>query len=319
VLRMFHSSVKRHRWAPPSEPADPLPDDLTILGLTDMPAPPAPPKPTKRDVAKSDGLAKASSAPLPSDAREEFISSLYPSFEPAILKIGLHSKLSEHVDIASLRAKHFELADSVFAPRKLVADSGAFYDNDECFARGLDIDFARCNQERFRIQIGLYDARPAGTMHELVDLKEIKAVLRKNAKLISRVFQYYAALGAGSGHGDGNAILQSEYLQLLAVCNIPDEASPACKAEDCNRIFVSTHQQERSLSEEHLDGARDTKKEEQQPFLLRFEFMQCLVRLSIAKYIKIEQKKSAFTSQKAIKEISEVRVDDEHHSTSQTS
>merc|ERR1711988_669174 len=47
----------------------------------------------------------------------------------------------------------FDIVESVFAPRRVTNDSKTFYDDEQVTRRAFEIDFARCNQERFRLLI----------------------------------------------------------------------------------------------------------------------------------------------------------------------
>jgi len=87
-------------------------------------------------------------------------------------------------------------------------------------------------------------------------------------------------------------------VQLLKLCKIPDESSPECKMIDCDGIFAATNEEEETLAEQRALGAFNNNNT-----LLRFEFMQCLVRLAIAKYVNGSTKRRATT--KAIKDVSD--------------
>lgn len=96
------------------------------------------------------------------------------------------------------------------------------------------------------------------------------------------------------------SILHAEYTELLKTCRIPDEASPHCKLIDCDSIFAETNEEEESLAEQRALANFNNGHA-----LLRFEFIQCLVRLSIAKYVKNVQQRRARHKATVIKDLSE--------------
>jgi hypothetical protein len=63
---------------------------------------------------------------------------------------------------------------------------------------------------------------------------------------------------------------------FLTQSRIPDETSQACKRTDCERVFISSNYEydKNSLESEINDDNS----------LTRFEFLEALIRLAVAKY-----------------------------------
>jgi len=326
TLRLFHASTKRNWKAPAVEPDEPQPETLTALGLPSMPPNPPPPQPSKRDLPKlvqtevramrlkpetkkgASGSSAISTAYVSLMEEERFVMTAHtPEAMPSGAMAGVSSLLGGKPDVT------LPLFESVFAPRRLTSDSRTFFDDGNVTLRAFEIDFARCNQERFRLLIQQEDDDTAALVatgnevdaagaSESVEIAEIKDVLCRHRDVIYRCFQYYAALGAINERGDGYSIGIEDYEAFFRKCRLHDEKSPACKAADLLDIFHTTNEEEGTgLKEDSEMNAVNADKA-----LLRFEFLQCLVRVAIAKYVHAGQTlRRRSSSSKQIADVSE--------------
>lgn len=95
---------------------------------------------------------------------------------------------------------------------------------------------------------------------------------RAHYEVICHIFNYYATMG----DGDCFAIKGNAYLEFLEQTRIPDATNPKCGMKDLDTIFVVTNVVEDMRSaESQVNLARA---------LMRFEFLEILVRIALAKY-----------------------------------
>ena len=316
-LRLFHASQKRNWKAPAQEPVEPTPSSLATLGMASLPPHPPPPQPSRRDVQKL--TTSEVRAPRPrketrsADAADGAYSYGDTEIEAETLTLVVNPASGaagmDLLPIGSKKDVPFDLFSSVFASRRVTTDGKSFYDDEQVVRRAFEIDFARCNQERFRLLIreedddtadvdgdGVPDSGAANS--ESTEIGEIKEVLCKHRDTFYSAFRYYSALGAINERGDGFAIGPEDFEAFCKKCKLADEASSSCKMADLQQIFNTTNEEEDTLDEQkemaevNLDRA-----------LLRFEFMQCLVRIAIAKYVHGGE--STKTRTKKIADVSE--------------
>jgi hypothetical protein len=311
TLRLFHASTKRNWRAPHMEPEELEPSTLLVLGLHEMPAHPPPPQPSKRDLPK---LPQSEVRPIRPKAlvkaeagSTSAIVSAYASLvdeEKFVLKVQPKSGATElFVDKARLN-QSFDLFSSVFAGRRIVSDARSFYDDPVVTQRSFEIDFARCNQERFRLLIKAEDddtANASGAASESIEIGEIKEVLNKHREMLYRAFTYYAALGAVDGRGDGYSVCLEEYELFCKSCKLADEKSSWCKAVDLVDLFYTTNEEEATgMAEQSEANAVNADKA-----LMRFEWFQVIVRLAIAKYVKAQDGRRQRGGVKRIADVSD--------------
>lgn len=147
--------------------------------------------------------------------------------------------------------------------------------------RAFEIDWSRCNTERFRNFVRREDDA-SGDGELDAELAELKTALKEKCGLIYSVYAYYCAIGATA---DRYAMGLPEYHMLLHDLDLAEPSSKGCKPADLDNIFISTNvedatrgapsREQKALNSANLDKA-----------LMRFEFLQAIVRLAIAKYLK---------------------------------
>ena len=292
TLRMFHRSHRRNAVAPPEEPAAPVypppPDDLTALQLDGLPAAPPPTQPSKRDVPTLPQSIHLG-APQPKEhvLKVSHDDVWYGTITTDNIAFGAKEKGREAVLASSMapqvaarpqKPQELDLNTSVFASRKTTSDGRSFFSGPRITGRAFEIDWSRMNQERFRRLVAHED--DGGQFGADSELAEIKDVMFKHRELIYSTYSYYCAMGESH---DGFVMGALEYNAWLRDCGIPDEESRACRAGDLDTIFITTNFEEKSSkhSEQSVINAANVDRA-----LMRFEFLQCLVRVAIAKYIK---------------------------------
>ena len=125
--------------------------------------------------------------------------------------------------LTGVAAEPFVLETSVFARRKLTSDGHSFFHRASTSARGFQIDWARCNTERFRALIVSNDAD--GAEGAAFEMAEVRDVLLSHHRLISSVYTYYCV--AGDVH-DGYAMGKAAFFDLLRAMQVTDGASESC-------------------------------------------------------------------------------------------
>ena len=107
-----------------------------------------------------------------------------------------------------------------------------------------------------------------------MEIGEIKDVLCRHRDTFYSAFRYFSGLGAINERGDGFSMAEDYVETLSKACKLANENSTKCKFEDLQKIFDETN-----VEEETLDEQKEMAEVNLDRALLRFEFMQCLVRL----------------------------------------
>ena len=193
---MYHTSNKRNARLPPSEPNAALPDSLGTLQVTALPPPPPPPQPSKRDLpqlAQTIFLAAAQPARhtlrVSSDdvwygtlARDDIVLGALQVAPPNSVEAEMQLAEELHAqEQAQKQASTLDLDASIFSARKADSDSRSFLCRKAaCMERAFEIDWSRCNTERFRALIGREDdAQGGGDAEVNAECADIKAALKQ--------------------------------------------------------------------------------------------------------------------------------------------
>jgi len=114
-------------------------------------------------------------------------------------------------------------------------------------------------------------------------LEEIKEVLLKHRHAIYSVYAHYCINGAAH---DRYVMGLLEYTEFVKDCELADPASKDCRKADFDRIFVASDVEDRggrmSQEQKEFNSANIDRA------LMRFEWVQALVRIALAKYMKSE-------------------------------
>jgi len=168
----------------------------------------------------------------------------------------------------------WDIYKSIYAPRLKEADARSFWEERPFWKKMFRADWTRCcSQERFVNMIDREAKKNKGghtTGKE--ELAEIGMTIDKHYPLMMRAFKYFSLLGSG-----GCFTMQlNEYTDFLDTCLIPDPESDKCKRSDCDTLFITANYEE--------DKKSEVSKVNEDNALLRFEFIEVLIRLALAKY-----------------------------------
>lgn len=209
--------------------------------------------------------------------REEikvYTTRLPPMTSPAAAGAPTTKKPKDHMIIWSNRARW--------------ADSKSIYDTPEVKRAKLDIDYARaldeCKLDKFILQHDDEYVAPKGGKQraakddmqaslegedKLRELREVKDALWAYHDSVIMIFDIYAALGGDSVH----EMSLNEWSELVRDFELADNSSKYCKKADLDRLFIAVD------AASNGDFAKDKQ-------LNRIEFLTCLVRLAVLKYVK---------------------------------
>eukprot|EP00210_Caulerpa_lentillifera_P005165 g4937.t1 len=126
------------------------------------------------------------------------------------------------------------------------------------------------------------------------EVQEIKDELSEKSDILRASFIYYSMR---NGPANSGSILQLSLQQWLAFaqeCDVLDSKSTGVKSTDLVRMFVSTNFEEDSKTEESEANDDDA--------LVRFEFLEIIIRASFGKYISSKQLNDSSDSVKKLLE-----------------
>ena len=207
-------------------------------------------------------------------------------------------------------ASAWSLEDSVFAMRAETSDAKDFYDTDDVLRACFEADWRNLSRKaRFVNMIDLYDDDGGEK-----EMEEVKEALWNMYGTIADAFEFYSVMGESpfSSH----VIEWSAYRRFVHDCKIADYGS--CKQETVDAIFDIENDEEAEESGSDNDDDIDNNGEgngagkdgagedgggqgavlagpvsvsalnemNDDRALMRFEFLGCIVRLSVAKFIK---------------------------------
>jgi len=276
-----------------------MPQTLSALGVDHLPQRTVAPHPTERDMPRLSHSfeMKAPTPPTvmlhgmagPSDPgkiADEPITLIANCMLPVVEREGLD------LDLPTTTKEHsqkpppaWSLDKSIFAPRKQTSDGHSLWTTKRLLSRAFEIDWSRCNNERFRVYISDYQ-RALGGGRERVDvvMKEIKDTLFQHLEVINNAFAYYASLGRNSENHDGHSMSLAAFFDMMRMCKLVEEDSSFCKTTDLESIFIAVNLEDSGPNVTHEQRMLNMLNDDNA--LVRFEFMQSIVRISVAKYIR---------------------------------
>ena len=173
----------------------------------------------------------------------------------------------------------FSPDDTVFASRIDTCDSESFYD-DVVLTDMLEMDWERAIQDQPKVKMSLLKKHKKGLLcdaipenidefyHELLD------VFRKHRAHIYNSFDFYGVMGNGTETGQ---IQMNQYSDWLDDCNITEPNNvPQCNRGALDRLFIIVNREDDQ--EESTADANDDRA------LMRFEFLEIILRIAAAKY-----------------------------------
>ena len=291
TMRFFHRENRRNAIKPKAEPDERRPDSLDALGMGWLPARPSPPRPTEADVPRLEHSAElippkpivATLVPYTAPAPEFGVIEVEPFtlgvVEPMRVKTPASSADAVDGDREEKKGPPLVLEKSVFANRRRTSDGHSYFATPAIVSRAFEIDWSRCNNPRFRTLIGRQD--DGGWEMLAQEMNEIREVLSEYSSVLYSAYSYYCA--EESCH-DGYAMGLPAYFVFLNDIKVVEEDSSHCSANHLESIFLATNIEDKGSN---IDFAtRDLNRVNSNEALMRFEFMQCLVRIAIAKYVR---------------------------------
>lgn len=161
----------------------------------------------------------------------------------------------------------FNLDDSVFAPRKKESASKDYYDSEAVLRRAFRKDWGRVASKHSIQEL----VRRSGGGHG--ELEEVRRVVESQYKLLSDAFDFYSARSTGD-----SCMTYHSYLEMLHDCSIIDESSREMRRQHAELIFTVVNMEEDGGSAEGTANADRA--------LMRFELLEAVLRLGIAKYLQ---------------------------------
>ncbi|KAK3237286.1 hypothetical protein CYMTET_52626 [Cymbomonas tetramitiformis] len=164
------------------------------------------------------------------------------------------------------------LPKSIFAPRQRESDARDFYDTPAVMKKQLNMDWQRAiKQDRFSQFVSRESKRLKVEGEKETDaIRECIEMYYHSCFMPG--FTYYGAMGTG-----GEFSMQlNEFTALIDEAGIPDPASDKCKRSDCDTLFITANVEDDKNS---IEGKNNDDNS-----LTRFEFVEVLVRLAVAKY-----------------------------------
>ncbi|KAK3254963.1 hypothetical protein CYMTET_35839, partial [Cymbomonas tetramitiformis] len=189
------------------------------------------------------------------------------------LECFLEVQASVEVDTLSEDAdkEAWDVHKSIFAPRKKECDSRNIIDTPSCIDKMFEKDWARCiAKERFFTLIMKRASFDDADHYQ----NRVKNMIKNYYRAITGGHRYFSSLGTG----DVSNMQFNEWSTFLVHCGIPDPKSKFCKLKDLDVVFVTT-----DFEGDRTSGGVKTADSKA---LLRFEFVEALVRTAICKYAK---------------------------------
>ncbi|KAK3275778.1 hypothetical protein CYMTET_16108 [Cymbomonas tetramitiformis] len=177
-------------------------------------------------------------------------------------------------------AAPWKIEHSVFRPRAREAECRSFWNKAKFLGKMFQVDWARnMKKEKLRISIQKeYKQGYGGTkaLDEMKAVQDLKEVVEKYYRSIVRLFDYYSVLGSG----DPFHVQLNAYSSFLEECNIGDQESESCKRSDLDTLFI--------LANYTADKTSKLAKCNDEHAFMRFEMLEVIIRISMAKYGKGE-------------------------------
>jgi hypothetical protein len=175
----------------------------------------------------------------------------------------------------------WSLESSIWGPRRHWCDARDYFDTGSVRRRMFECDWARAlSQSGLAAFIlrndddGAADADGDGRPDEI---DEVRDVLWEHHQLLTMVFDFYASRGSSR---DPFSISQNGFNLFVSQCGLAVAGSAACQVAHLDQLFL----------EANAGGARgQADKYNAARALNRHEFLQCIVRIAVARYVMTER------------------------------
>jgi len=189
----------------------------------------------------------------------------------------MHRSLTKKTPIQVSDRPPWQLETSIFKARKQESEGKAFVHAKRMAERMVGVDWGArlCSKEKFTAAI-LREWGKDGTSAD-ERLQKLGEAVEKHYGIILRVFDFYCSLGSASPY----QMSLNAFSSFCEESAITDNESQYCRKSDLDTLFIIA----KSFSTEKgskLDKVKDAN------CLMRFEFIEALVRIAVAKIGKIE-------------------------------
>ncbi|GMH72143.1 hypothetical protein TrRE_jg10543, partial [Triparma retinervis] len=177
---------------------------------------------------------------------------------------------------------YFDPNGSMFDARKTESDSKSYFNTNRCYSRTFEHDWKRAKgTKRFAKYISITDQHVRAGEKSITEVeKEIKAIFKRNYKMILSVFQYYTANSTGmTGYGTGSfCIHQNAFMGFLKKLRGDEdgETGDDDQFQMLVRIFLTVNLVE--------DKSAKMEKFNLNSCLMKHEWIEALCRISGALY-----------------------------------
>ena len=189
----------------------------------------------------------------------------------------------------------FQPDDTVFALRIDECDSESYYD-DKVLEEMLEMDWERCIQEQPKVKKWLVKQHKKGVLCDAIEeaqeelFHELLDIFKKHQAHIYNTFDFYAVMGNGN---DAGQVQLNQYSDWLDDCNITEANNvPQCNRAALDRVFIVTNREDDQ--EDNTADANDDRA------LMRFEFLEIIIRIAIAKFIDTKKTDSVTAAVKRL-------------------
>lgn len=207
------------------------------------------------------------------------------------------------VEVRPPSPKAWKLEESIWKGRSKWADSGSFLDTEEVYDKAFSLDWSQALRAHGLAQYirknddGESDDGEDDDGDGVVDdeIVEVGNALYKNRLLLYRAFDVYAVIGSSS---DWTHISPGGFKTFCTDCGLEEKGSKTCAAAHLDGVFLlvnrTTAKNENKAQIEDYDtlggklgsATTEVKFDDNSRALNRMEFMQCLVRVAIMKYVQ---------------------------------
>ena len=174
-----------------------------------------------------------------------------------------------------------------------------YYHNKKFYRRSATHDW---NEMMGRSRFVNVVKRLVGEQNLEAELAAMKKVLTENFRLTSNVFHFFAAMyGSSNEHQLG----ENGFKECIDSCGIPDRKNKACNTTTVDHIFIEANVDDPVSAADKRNTTKSMPAEAKNStnLIVRFEFHQALILLSIAKYIHGgEETRPSAAFEKLIKE-----------------
>ncbi|GLI68136.1 hypothetical protein VaNZ11_012472 [Volvox africanus] len=214
------------------------------------------------------------------------LTSQRPFFLPPVIPKPKLERTFKEADITRCKESSWNVDESLFAQRKKESESHELYDTERVRLQQLNIDWKRVvSKARFRRMVSKGDLGVKEDGQSLEEeLGEVREELQRQSDFIRAAFIYYSMTSPGAG------ATSAEFLQMspsswLAFCHDAGIVGKGCTSMDMQNIFVAVNFEEESETEESAANDDDG--------MVRFEFMEGLIRIAFVKYIHTKRMSDA--------------------------